>query len=204
MTPAIRPYEPRDLDALYDVCVRTAADGDDLTDAMDDPSLPGLVYAAPYGVLLPEMAFVVEDDEGVGGYVVGAPDTTAFERRYEIEWLPALRTRYPAGSGARDADRRYIALIHDPPRQDAAIVADYPAHLHIDLLSRVQGRGLGRALIERFSAAAIARGASGVHLGVSATNARALAFYRHVGFTTLRTDPMSLVLGRRLGEDGSE
>ena len=198
MTPAIRPYEPGDLDALYDICVRTAADGDDLTDAIDDPLLPGLLYAAPYGVLEPGMAFVVEDDEGVGGYVVGTLDTTAFTARCEIEWLPALRTRYPVGSGARDADRRYIALIHDVPRHDEAIVAAYPAHLHIDLLPRVQGRGLGRALIERFAAAATAGGASGVHLGVSATNERALAFYRRVGFETVRTEATALVLGLRL------
>ena len=199
MQAAIRPYEPRDLDALCDVCVRTAADGDDLTGAIDDPLLPGLVYAAPYGVLEPGMAFVVEDADGVGGYVVGTLDTTAFERRCEIEWLPALRTRCPAGSGGRDADRRYVALIHNPPRQDAAIVADYPAHLHIDLLPRVQGLGLGRALIERFMAAAGAGGAGGVHLGVSRTNERALAFYLHVGFRTLWAGPTSLVLGMRLG-----
>jgi ribosomal protein S18 acetylase RimI-like enzyme len=34
---------------------------------------------------------------------------------------------------------------------------------------------------------------------MSATNDRALAFYRRVGFETLRTDPTSLVLGLRLG-----
>src|SRR5688572_11503081 len=102
----IRPYEPRDLDALYDVCVRTAADGDDLTGQIGDPLLPGHVYSAPYGVLEPAMAFVLEDDDGVGGYVVGAVDTTAFEGRLEADWFPALRSQYPAGSGARDADRR--------------------------------------------------------------------------------------------------
>lgn len=196
--PIIRPYEARDLDALYDVCVRTAADGGDLTDAIGDPSLPGHVYAAPYGVLEPEMAFVVEDADGVGGYVVGALDTIAFEERLGTEWFPALRARYPAGSGATDADRRYIALIHDSPPQDAVIVTDYPAHLHIDLLPRVQGIGLGRALIEQFVAAAIAGGATGVHFGVGATNSRALAFYRHLGFEALLTDSHSLVLGRRL------
>jgi ribosomal protein S18 acetylase RimI-like enzyme len=199
MPVSIRPYRPSDLDALYDVCVRTAADGDDLTEQMGDPLLPGHVYAAPYGALEPAMAFVVEDDEVVGGYVIGALDTVAFEDRCEDAWLPDLRVRYPMGSGATAVDRRYIELIHAFPRQDAAIVADYPAHLHIDLLPRFQGRGLGRALIDRFAAAATAGGASGVHLGVSRTNERAVAFYRHVGFETLRTDPTSLLLGRRLG-----
>jgi ribosomal protein S18 acetylase RimI-like enzyme len=199
MQASIRPYQSCDLDALYDVCVRTAADGDDLTDQIGDPLLPGHVYAAPYGVLEPAMAFVVEDDDGVGGYVVGTLDTEAFAERCEAEWLPDLRARYPMGTAATPADRRYIALIHAFPRQDAAIVADYPAHLHIDLLPRVQGLGLGRALIERFAAAATSDGSSGVHLGVSRTNERAVSFYRHVGFETLRTDPTSFVLGRRLG-----
>jgi len=193
----IRPYRDNDLDALYDVCVRTADRGDDLTGALADPLLPGHLYAAPYGVLEPESAFVVEDAAGVGGYIVGTTDTAAFEERLEAEWLPALRGRYPGGSGGGDADTMYIALLHHPPRQDVAIVADYPAHLHIDLLPRVQGLGLGRRLIERFCAEMQHRGVAGVHFGVHPLNHRALAFYNHVGFAELSTDGGAVVLGRR-------
>lgn len=201
--PLIRPYVANDLDALYRVCVRTAAEGGDLSGELSDQSLPGHLYAGPYGVLEAEMAFVVEDADGVCGYIVGTRDTAAFESRCEVEWFPELRRRYPRGSGERDADRRFIAQLHDPPSQDPAIVAEYPAHLHIDLLPRVQGRGLGRQLIERFTETARSRGATGVHLGVSARNRNALAFYARVGLGHIRDDGRSVILGRRLTAPGT-
>jgi ribosomal protein S18 acetylase RimI-like enzyme len=200
VTARLRPFEQGDLEALYDVCVRTAANGDDLTQRIGDPLLPGHVYAAPYCRFEPGLAFVVEDELGVGGYIVGTDDTSAFEARCGSEWWPALRSRYPAGSGVTDVDRRYIALIHQPPPQDEAIVGEYPAHLHIDLLPRLQGQGWGRTLVERFTEAVGDRGATGVHLGVGATNHRAFAFYRRVGFRELRRDESSIILGRRLDD----
>ena len=40
----------------------------------------------------------------------------------------------------------------DPSTSIVAEVADYPAHLHIDLLPELQGQGFGRALIRRLLA----------------------------------------------------
>ncbi len=196
MTASIRPYRSDDLDALYDVCVRTADKGDDLTGHLVDPMLPGHVYAGPYGVFEPESAFVVADAEGVGGYVIGTTDTSAFEARLEAEWFPSLRAKYPEGSGRGGVDDLFIALIHPPVTQDPALVAEYPAHLHIDLVPRMRGRGFGRHLIELFCHEMQRRGVQGVHLGVNPLNHRALAFYAHVGFEELSRDGMSVILGR--------
>ena len=197
MNAIIRAYQDDDLDALYEVCLRTADRGDDLTGAIADPVLPGHLYAGPYGVLEPGSAFVVEDADGVGGYVVGTTDTVAFEHRLEQEWFPALRARYPEGSGGGDLDNLLIGLIHDPRRRDPAIVSDYPAHLHIDLMTRLQGQGLGRRLIELFCEEMQRRSVGGVHFGVNPLNHRALAFYAHVGFAELFNDGASVLLGRR-------
>ncbi len=200
MTATIRRYGPNDLDALYDVCVRTADNGNDLTGAIADPSLPGHLFGGPYGVLEPESAFVVEDDEGVGGYIVGTSDTVKFEARLDAGWFPALRGTYPEGCGASDQDNVFVALIHHPVTQDPAVVAGYPAHLHIDLVPRMQGQGLGRRLIELFCDEMQRRGAAGVHLGVNPLNDRALAFYSHVGFDELAKDSVTVLLGRRFRE----
>ncbi len=62
----------------------------------DDPRILGHVFAAPYGLFEPSLAFVAEDEAGVGGYIVGALDSRAFEERLEADWWPALRDRYPA------------------------------------------------------------------------------------------------------------
>jgi ribosomal protein S18 acetylase RimI-like enzyme len=71
--------------------------------------------------------------------------------------------------------------IHHPPRAARRIVEPYPSHLHIDLLPRLQGRGLGRQLLDAWFELVAARGSKGAHLGVGAANARAIRFYRAYG-----------------------
>ena len=61
----------------------------------------------------------------------------------------------------------------------------YPSHLHIDLLPRAQGRGHGRRMMEQVMEMLRRRGSPGAHLGVSMLNARAQAFYTHLGFREL-------------------
>ena len=101
----IRPYRPSDLDELYRICLLTGDAGQDATPLYQDLRLLGHIFAAPYGVLEPSLAFVAEDAAGVGGYIVGALDTQAFEERLESEWWPALRGRYPDPSpGGRPGD----------------------------------------------------------------------------------------------------
>ena len=79
-----------------------------------------------------------------------------------------LRARYPlVDDGSRDVE--LLRLIHEPEVTPAELAEAYPAHLHIDLLERARGRGLGRLLIERLLGELRARGVPGVHLGVDAT-----------------------------------
>ena len=63
----------------------------------------------------------------------------------------------------------------------------YPAHLHIDLLPRLQGKGHGRKLIDTWSECVRALGASGFHLGVGAANTRAVRFYRAYGLEEIES-----------------
>jgi hypothetical protein len=76
----IRPYQPDDLDALYAISLATGFEGGDASHLYDDPRLIGHIYSAPYAVLEPELALVVEDRDGVAGFVVGVTDTSAWER----------------------------------------------------------------------------------------------------------------------------
>jgi ribosomal protein S18 acetylase RimI-like enzyme len=185
----IRPYQPADLDDLYRICLQTADNGQDATALVSDPMLPGHVFAAPYGIFEPSLAWVAEDAAGVAGYVLGALDTRAFEERLERDWWPALRARYPdpreLADTASELERIALQAIRWPITTDPALVSRYPSHLHIDLLPRVQGRGFGRRLIETLFAALRASRSPGVHLHVGRANERAAAFYRHVGLTEL-------------------
>ncbi len=181
----IRPYRADDLDKLYDICLRTSDSGADGTHLHGDPKLVGHVYAGAYGAISPETAFIAEDAEGPGGYIVGPVDTYAFEKRCEAEWWPRLRERYPDPAGDPKVwlwDERMAHHIHHPDRMPRRINTLYPAHLHINLLPRLQGRGLGRRMIDRWLDEVRSRGANGAHLAVGTRNTRAVRFYRAYGF----------------------
>lgn len=198
----IRGFQPGDLDALYDICVRTTDDGGDGRHLHDDHRLPGHVFAAPYGVLEPEHCFVAVDDEGVGGYVVGALDSPTFDAAAETQWWPALREQHPApdhsraGEWTKDDWQRFF--IHTPITADPNFVDEYPSHLHIDLLPRMQGMGVGRRLMDTFLDALRADGSPGVYLGVSPGNTNAIGFYRHYGFTALVSNDVQVVFAMKL------
>jgi ribosomal protein S18 acetylase RimI-like enzyme len=185
----IRAVRPNDLDDLYRICLATGAGGDDASSLYRDPRLIGHVYAAPYAILSPQSVFIVEDTLGVGGYIVGAPDTRDFETRLEAEWWPSLRTLYQDPSNEPrtgwSPDQSMIHMIHHPRRTASEIVEPYPSHLHINLLPRLRGRGFGRQLMERWLATIREMGSRGAHLAVGAANRRAIRFYRACGFHEL-------------------
>jgi ribosomal protein S18 acetylase RimI-like enzyme len=181
----LRTATVHDLPGVYRVCLQTGLSGHDATGAYSDPDLLGHIWAGPYLVFPDAVAMVLQDDHGVAGYCVGVPDTTAFGRWVEDVWLPPLRDRYPPGSGS-GADAALVERLHHPSRTDAVLTADHPAHLHIDLLPRVQGQGWGRRLMDAVTGRLGAAGAAGVHLGVDDANTAAQAFYRRLGFTEVR------------------
>ncbi|RPK93909.1 GNAT family N-acetyltransferase [Streptomyces sp. ADI98-10] len=178
--PVLRPYRPGDREALFDICVRTGHVGEDARHLYPDPGLLPDIFAAPYAVLEPGLAFVVEDGGRAVGYILGTADTASFVDRYRAEWLPG---RYPAPvPEPATLAEAMTALMHDPERMILPELADYPAHLHIDLLPSHQGAGYGRRLLETFLAALAEQGVEAVHLSMLTANTKARAFYDRVGF----------------------
>ncbi len=198
----VRPFAKADLDALYSISLATGDSGRDAAPLHQDGRLIGHIYSAPYGLLEPELTFVVEDDEGVAGYLAGTADTRAFELRLERDWWPTLRVQYADPSGLPPeqwtADQKRCFAIHHPSTVPDAVAGPYPAHMHMNLLPRLQGTGMGRALFERWIEQARILGAPGVHVGVSPTNPRGQGFWQAMGLARIDT-PTGVWLGRTLG-----
>jgi ribosomal protein S18 acetylase RimI-like enzyme len=182
----VRPYRPGDRAALFDICVRTAHDGGDSRHLYPDPELMPSIFAAPYAVLEPDLAFVLDDGERAVGYIVGTADTVRFVEAFRRRWLPRVRDRFPPLTGPPTTPSEHmIALLHAPERMIVPELADYPAHLHIDLLPSHQRAGYGRTLMTTFLASLRAKGVPAVHLGMVPTNLAARAFYDRLGFTEI-------------------
>ncbi|MFG6491112.1 GNAT family N-acetyltransferase [Microbacterium sp. P03] len=197
--PHLRAFRPGDEPALAEICLKTADAGGDATGVLDDDAIWAEIFVLPYVARHPEFAFVVESDDGrVVGYIVAAPDTEAFEAWFHTVWWPERGGRRPlsAEGNPRQSDiLRYAAGRSQTPGRFSA---EYPAHLHIDLLPETQGGGWGRRLIEALVTALREAGVPGVHLAAAPENAGAIAFYPRVGFDRLPSEPDVVAFGRRL------
>lgn len=185
--PHVRAYRPTDLAALYDICVRTADAGGDARGLYRSDELMGDLFAAPYAVLEPEHAHVLDDGSGAAvGYVVGTADTARFVQRYRQVWIPRLAGRYPLPADPPvSPDDAMLALHHHPERMLVPELAGWPAHLHIDLLPAWQGRGWGRRLMSTLLDGLRSAGVPAVHLGMLTANTGARRFYDRLGFEVI-------------------
>lgn len=203
----IRAARTGDEPGAYVVCLKTGNNGQDGTALYrEDPDALGRIYTGPYLAFEPELAVILERDDGeIAGYALGALDSRELYRRYEAEWRPRLCAEFPeppGDPGAWTPVEQVHHAYHHPDYTCPEPYDEYPSHMHIDLLPEAQGRGFGRRMLEEVMQKLRERGSPGVHLGVSGHNHAALGFYRHLGFYELAragddADPV-VYLGKRL------
>jgi len=204
----IRKAVLSDIPYLYEICLKTGDEGKDATDLFFDPYLIGQYYAAPYLLFHEGICFVAENQHRPQGYIIAAPDTAAFKQWLEEKWLPPIRKRCPSPFSSAiirtEKEKQILELIH---RKQFPInpaerpwLTDYPAHLHIDLLPCLQGKGAGRSLMNALFAELENQKVPGLHLGVGAANTGAIAFYRKMGFSVLNEQEWGFTLGIKIGK----
>jgi GNAT superfamily N-acetyltransferase len=201
----LREARAADHDALAAVCLKTGDAGNDATAREDDPRLLGLIYAIPYQVLEPDLAFVIDGSEGVSGYVLGALDTQVFNARLAKDWYPCLQAEVAdpgPGSACWHGSDWARHQIHHPDLGVPDVLAAYPSHGHIDLLPHARGKGIGRRAMTFLEQRLAAAGSPGLLMQVAPRNRDALDFYGAIGFETLRDARLpahSVYMTKRLG-----
>jgi len=200
----IRPYEPRDRARVRHICFVTGYMGDPVDWLWRDAESFADVFTAYYTDAEPESALVAEVDGSVEGYLLGCVDS----RR---AWNPALvvgRHLLRRGIAFRPGTagviwRSFGDIVTDgirhqlPPR--SAYDPRWPAHLHIDLLPSIRGRGVGRRLVDRWLGTLRDLGVPGCHLETWGENAAAIAFFEALGFRRHGRPTMSPGLRSRSG-----
>lgn len=200
----LRPATSLDDEALKRVCLLTGDAGRDASTKEDDPNLLGLIYAVPYRMFEPDLAFAVEESGVVYGYVLGALNTAIFNARLAADWYPKVQAEVadpgPDETTWRGSDwaRR---LIHHPVLSVPEALADYPSHGHIDLLPKARGRGIGRKVMAILGERLRDAGSRGLFFQVDPRNRGARRFYAAVGLNELQGESLprhSVYLVRRI------
>ena len=193
---SIRSYKSADTSAVYEICLKTGNSGQDATRLFSDPLVLGHIYVGPYMEFEPQSVFILEDDQGPCGYIMGVLDSQTYYQWMHSEWMLKIRVDYKKPTGNPDTwdeTEKITNLLFHPVSQ--RLLPDFPAHLHIDLLSRAQGKGQGKLMMDRFIDYLRYNNIPGVHLELSSSNDRAFNFYRKYGMQELDRDNESIIMG---------
>ena len=202
----IRKAVLSDIPYFYEICLKTGDEGKDASALYFDQYLLGNYYAAPYLIFPAGICFAAEYQYRPQGYIIAAPDTAVFNQWMEEQWLPPLRKRCPLpfppalirsekeGQLIEHLHRCHFPIDTDVPPWHA----DYPAHLHVDMLPSLQGKGVGRSLMDTLFEELKRQGVTGLHLGVGAANKGAIAFYQKLGFSVLQEQGWGFTMGKPL------
>jgi ribosomal protein S18 acetylase RimI-like enzyme len=211
---SFRQCLPGDMPAVSDILYRTGLLGEDLTGTglFNDRVLFRMVNVEGYLRWHRSHAFVAVDEArgAVVGYILGAPDTRAYDAlfRRRMYWRLAARA-FLVSWWLHPESFRHLwdwAFGYEDPA--GPFVDRYPAHLHINVLPGWQRLGIGEGLIGMFECHMAGLGAAGIHLVTSNRNVKALPFYRRGGYDVLLEQPgrfwrgvdnhVSVVFGKRL------
>ncbi|UCH24884.1 MAG: GNAT family N-acetyltransferase [Trueperaceae bacterium] len=177
----MRPTEEADEGAINTIAFLTGFFGDSAEIFFPDRQLFVDLWVKPYLKGFGCCNHVASEYGHVKGYILGACDTAAYQRYFLRESLDILRglfsNRYPRWRLCLPYLWRLVRFGSRFAPSDL-----YPAHLHINLLPEVRGRGIGSALLARYLDCLGTFGVPGVQLTTTHENRAALKLYQRFGF----------------------
>ena len=182
----IRPYDKKDMENVRFICLDTAGKADA---SEYDKNFLLNTYCNYYIENEPHNCFVATDEnDNAVGYVLCAEDFDSFSKIF----LSKYARRHLKFKGIYRLAAKTSILEQKKHK------AEYPAHLHIDLLPEYQHKGLGRQLINSLCDHLQKKGVKGVMLSVFIGNRGAIKFYEKCGFTKVKSGLTDIVFAKKL------
>ncbi|KAK5848543.1 hypothetical protein PBY51_006148 [Eleginops maclovinus] len=201
----IRPYHTKDKLELYRMVrqLHLRTQGGQESSAVH-PDVIGDRCLGPCLALSPEYCFILEDELGVCGCVLGILDVRMFAKRCQASWMPAMRDKYPPkGGNTHPTAQDLIQLMEeDQGEYPESLLFHFPSQLRLDALPELVDISVSRTLLTAMLTALKANGSQGVFCEVQPTDRQRLEFLTKLGFLEiLRGEARSregVVLGRLL------
>uniref|UniRef100_A0A4W6EL87 protein O-GlcNAcase n=1 Tax=Lates calcarifer TaxID=8187 RepID=A0A4W6EL87_LATCA len=201
----IRPYHSKDKVELYRMVrqlhLRTQGGQES---SIAHPDVIGDRCLGPCLALCPEYSFILEDELGVCGCVLGILDVRSFAKRCQASWMPAMRDKYPPKGGNTHPNTQDLIQLmeEDQGEYPDSLLYHFPSQLRLDALPELVDISVSRTLLTALLTALKANGSQGVFCEVQPTDRQRLEFLTKLGFLEiLRGEARSregVVLGRLL------
>ena len=199
----IRSYRETNWEVIRDICVETALYGQSIEPLCNDREFVAEAVLGYYTRFERGSLFVAEADGRVVGYLTGCADTKRFERIFARAIVPRLLFRFVRhGHWHRIGVWRIIVAVTVLGLRRYLVVrrimAEHPAHCHIDIAPDAQRTGLGSKLLEAFFDRLNSDGVKGIH--VSTPTGPGKRFFTKMGFVLLSRYPAPALAGVSPGE----
>lgn len=196
----IRPYHSKDKVELYRMVRQLHLRAQAGQEYSAHPDLIGDRCLGAYLALCPEYSFILEDELGVVGCVLGLLDVRSFTKRCQASWIPAMTDKYPPRAGSpQDLVQQ---MQEDQGEYPDSLLYHFPSQLRLDALPELVDVSVSRTLLTALLTALKANGSQGVFCEVQPTDRQRLDFLTKLGFLEiLRGEARSregVVMGRLL------
>ncbi|KAG8006256.1 Protein O-GlcNAcase [Nibea albiflora] len=113
------------------------------------PDIIGDRCLGPCLALCPEYSFILEDELGVCGCVLGILDVRSFAKRCQASWMPAMRDKYPhKGGNTHPNTQDLIQLMEeDQGEYPDSLLYHFPSQLRLDALPELVDISVSRTLL---------------------------------------------------------
>jgi len=184
----IRSYQPEDEDAVKDIFLRTAYLGGPSINFINDGVWLHEAMVSYYTRFEPKLCFVAVNGPEVVGYIMGAQDTSAYQRTWLKRIFPKLILQFftrgifiqgRAWTFLLQVLRSLVRAEFDYPPNFLKL---FPAHLHINVKPSHQDHGVGKFLLAVMLEKLRSLGLKGVHARASRRN-DSHPFFEKAGFT---------------------
>ena len=136
----------------------------------------------------PENCFVLSDDGKAVGYIICTENYDIYKEIFDREYLHLNK----------DLGDELYGWAKESTILQEKYKAEYPAHLHIDILPEYQRKGWGGKLLDALSEHLKSKEIKGVMLTAGSDNVNAGSFYRKYGFEVIEILGTDVAFGKKL------
>lgn len=183
----IRNYKPQEKKEVHEISIQNSIFAEYKDELLNESVFADLLTSF-FLEYEPQSCFVAEKDGKIIGYVLGSSDVLTMRKTIKYKILPTLLKKITLDGLLFRANNLMLFknIINSFFRGEFKVpdfYHDYPATLHVNILSQYRGKMVGTLLVNHFLTYLKKKKVKGIHFGV--LSERAKGFFLKIGFKVL-------------------